>query len=147
MENILKIYIWFFFQLLFGNCQKKTWTFGKRFSAGLMKVHSTCLEEKFDGKHSFWKINPYTKWFSELQRKIFGSVVENFRQGCQNCVLHFQRIVSRRNNILKKNKVSSFPDFKRNIFKVPEKIFQQSCQSCNLRVRGKFRMENIFFGN
>ena len=67
----------------FGTLRKSFSDFGETFSAGLSKLHSTCLVEHFTKKCG--------KVFFGLLSKKFGLQAKIFRQGCQNCVLRVQR--------------------------------------------------------
>ena len=78
------------------------------FSAGSSKLHSTCPEENFVGKLSFWKKCFLCSLSDSKQKQKLYDLLVSFLRGCQIWILSIPR------NFLKKNvlgKVSVFPPF------------------------------------
>ena len=71
--------------------------FGKKFTAGLSKLHSMCPEDHFAEKHFQWKKLKVYKIFRisgqkvwDFFQQILGLFSETFLQVCQNCNLFGQ---------------------------------------------------------
>ena len=97
--------------------------FWKKFRSGWLAIYSTCPWEQFQGKNHFFKavlhfILPPSPGKNQIYRK-------DFRQGCQNSILHDQKNNFRKTYFVSWNTICShhFWKFKQNYSNLSEKKY------------------------
>ena len=67
-------------------------TLNEKFSAGLLKLHSTCPEKHFKKYYIFFERNySFIIFFPNFEQKIFGHSAKVFRRDCQKWIFRVHR--------------------------------------------------------
>ena len=120
--------------------RKKFWSYGKTFSARLVRTAFFVSSGSFHEEKFFEKPCSFT-WGNSL--KLSRNSTLKFRESCQNCTLHARGKISWENFLWKKN--NSFPDNRRKFsWFIAKRVFWGERQNRTACVQNKHCEENTF---